>query len=160
MIETGDSATLSETLTTQLVVTLANLSALAVARELGIPLASHAGFSLGELSAYYASGVLEIENLLTLLLTRGAFLRGHTQALERGGRQLAMAAIVGLSFERAQQILNESKVKGLYCANDNSSQQVVLSGYAEELAKVENPLKEGGAKGLYSSKWGGHFILP
>ena len=99
VIETGDSATLSETLTTQLVVTLANLSALAVARELGIPLASHAGFSLGELSAYYASGVLENENLLKLLLTRGTLLREHTQALERGGRQLAMAAIVGRAFE-------------------------------------------------------------
>jgi [acyl-carrier-protein] S-malonyltransferase len=160
VIETGDSATLSETLTTQLVVTLANLSALAVARELGIPLASHAGFSLGELSAYYASGVLENENLLKLLLTRGTLLREHTQALERGGRQLAMAAIVGLSFERAQQILNESKVKGLYCANDNSSQQVVLSGYAEELAKVENPLKEGGAKGVIKLKVGGAFHTP
>ncbi len=71
-----------------------------------------------------------------------------------------MAAIIGLSFERAQQILDESGVKGLYCANDNSSQQVVLSGYAEELAKVENPLKEGGAKGVIKLKVGGAFHTP
>jgi len=160
VIETGNPTILSETLTTQLVVTLANLSALAVARELEIPIASHAGFSLGELSAYYASGVLEVGDLLKLVLMRGALLRGHTQALERGGRELAMAAIVGLSFKRAQQIIGSSGVKGLYCANDNSSQQVVLSGYEDKLAQVVTLLKERGAQRVIKLKVRGAFHTP
>ncbi len=160
VIETGNPVNLNETFTTQLVVTLANLSALAVARELEIPITSHAGFSLGELSAYYASGILKVGNLLKLLLTRGTLLRGHTQALEREGRQLAMAAVVGLSFERAQQILDSNRVKGLYCANDNSPQQVVLSGYEDELAQVVTPLKEGGAQRVVKLKVRGAFHTP
>jgi [acyl-carrier-protein] S-malonyltransferase len=160
VIETGNPAILGETLTTQLVVTLANLSALTVARELEIPIASHAGFSLGELSGYYASEVLEIGDLLKLLLTRGTLLRRHTQALERGGRQLAMAAVIGLSFERAQQILDSSGVKGLFCANDNSPQQVVLSGYEDELAQVVTSLKKGGAQRVIKLKVRGAFHTP
>lgn len=160
ILEVGDPNQLGETVVTHLAITLANLSATLVARQLQLPLACHAGFSLGELSAYHASGVLTTPTLIDLLVMRATLLRDYTLALERGGSKLSMAAVVGLSFEKAHQILEKSGVKELYCANDNSFEQVVLSGLDRELEKVEEQLREGGAKRIVKLKVNGAFHTP
>ena len=89
-----------------------------------------AGHSLGEIVALYAGGVLDIQTSLNLLKTRSELMS------EAGGG--AMSAVMG--FDRVQ--LNElvASTEGVVIANDNSSNQVVLSGQPDSVDNIINNL--------------------
>ncbi len=101
-----------------------------------------AGHSLGEYSALCAAGALSLSRTAVLLKQRG-------QAMQRAvpAGEGAMAAMLGVTEEQAQDAVNEGASKGIVTiANDNAPGQIVISG---EQAAVEAALaaaKHGGAR--------------
>jgi len=96
-----------------------------------------AGHSLGEYNALFAAGVFDFETGLILVKERGRLM-----AQAKGG---GMAAVMGLSSQRIGDILNEHGFKGTCVANDNSDNQIVISGDKEEIKKAEAVFKKAGA---------------
>ncbi len=107
--------------------------------RLGRPLGEMmAGHSLGELGALAASGALLEDAALQLVVVRGRLM---SQAREGG-----MVALMGAgAAEHAPELAERH---GLSLANDNSPQQVVLSGEREQLAPVMASAKELGLRAL------------
>ena len=83
-----------------------------------------AGHSLGEYTAAVASGALAVEDGMRLVSRRGR-LMADIQS-ERPG---AMAAIIGLSHERVEELCSEASSEGAVApANLNTPAQIVCSG--------------------------------
>lgn len=101
-----------------------------------------AGHSLGEYSALAAAGALSVGDTARLLRTRG---RAMQQAVPVGVG--AMAALLGLDFEKVSEIAQEA-AQGEVCeaANDNDPGQVVVSGHAAAVTRATVLAKENGAK--------------
>ncbi|MEE8371791.1 MAG: ACP S-malonyltransferase [Sphingomonadales bacterium] len=99
-----------------------------------------AGHSLGEYSALAAAGSISLVDTARLLKRRG-------QAMQRAVPvgEGAMAALLGLDFEAAREVVAEAAL-GEVCttANDNAPGQVVISGH---LAAVERAIELAKAKG-------------
>ena len=101
-----------------------------------------AGHSLGEYSALAAAGSFTLADTARLLKRRG-------QAMQRAVPvgEGAMAAVLGLELDVAQQVAEEA-AQGEVCtaANDNAPGQVVLSGAAAAIERAVEIAKEKGAK--------------
>lgn len=91
-----------------------------------------AGHSLGEYSALCAAGALDVAATARLLRRRGAAMQ---QAVPLG--EGAMLALLGVDLETARAIAEEAaQGQVLAVANDNSPQQVVLSGQKEAIERA------------------------
>ena len=101
-----------------------------------------AGHSLGEYSALAATGALSIADTARLLRTRGTAMQ---EAVPVGVG--AMAALLGLDFETAQEVASEA-AQGDVCqaANDNDPSQVVVSGHLGAVERALVIAKKKGAK--------------
>ena len=101
-----------------------------------------AGHSLGEYSALAAAGALSVADTAKLLRTRGAAMQ---EAVPVGIG--AMAALLGLDFETAQEVADEA-AQGEVCqaANDNDPSQVVVSGHKAAVERAVEIAKEKGAR--------------
>lgn len=128
--ESGDPALMADTRNLQPALTVVNLS-------LWLELAPHvrpragAGHSLGEYSAYAASGALSADTVLELVSLRGALMADADPA-GRGG----MAALLKLSREDAEAVAREAAESAgelLIVANYNTPAQFVLSGAKKAL---------------------------
>jgi malonyl CoA-acyl carrier protein transacylase len=99
--------------------------------ELGSPTSEFtAGHSLGELGALVAAGRLDEGDGLRLVTLRGALMQASGERVSRGVGG-GMVALLGRdASERAYEIAAEHE---LSVANDNSPQQVVLSGARDRL---------------------------
>ncbi|MGD2087055.1 MAG: ACP S-malonyltransferase [Candidatus Aminicenantes bacterium] len=95
------------------------------------------GHSVGEYDALFASGVVDFEAGLKLVKKRGELM-----ARVRGG---GMAAVMGLTADKVEEILKENHLENLYIANYNSSYQVVISGIKEEIDRAESVFLDKGA---------------
>ena len=95
-----------------------------------------AGHSLGEYSALCCFDILNFEEVLVALKKRGQFMQ---QAVpnKKGG----MMAVLGSDLKVIEDILNENiKKYECFIANDNSPQQVVVSGLKSNLDKFSEDL--------------------
>lgn len=114
--------------------------------ELGRPITDigtmMAGHSLGEYTALCAAGALSLHDTAQLLRIRGDAMQ---EAVPAG--QGSMAAVLGLSLEAVETVLNEGGY-GSACvvANDNAPGQVVVSGQAEVMTQVHEKMLEAGAR--------------
>ncbi|GAB3125034.1 ACP S-malonyltransferase [Novispirillum itersonii subsp. nipponicum] len=101
-----------------------------------------AGHSLGEYSALCAAGALSIGDTARLLKVRG---RAMQKAVPVG--EGAMAALLGLDLEQAQEIA-AAAAQGEVCqaANDNAPGQVVVSGAKAAVERAIALAAEKGAK--------------
>ncbi len=102
-----------------------------------------AGHSLGEYSALAAAGSLSVETTARLLKTRG---KAMQEAVPVG--EGAMAALIGLDLDVAQEVAAEAAADGQVCAaaNDNAPGQVVVSGHAAAVERAVELAKDKGAK--------------
>jgi len=105
-----------------------------------------AGHSLGEYSALTATGALNLKDCAQLLKLRGEAMQ---RAVPVGVG--AMAAILGLDFEVAQQVAEEAVAQGssgeiCTAANDNADGQVVISGHKAVVERAIEIAKTRGAK--------------
>ena len=96
-----------------------------------------AGHSLGEYTALSCSGAIDFESALKLLKIRG---RAMQNSVPKGAG--GMIAILGTSIENIEKILiNNSHKYTCHIANDNSTNQIVISGYNLDLDNFEKDLK-------------------
>ena len=121
-----------------------------------------AGHSLGEYSAYYASGALSYQSALRLVARRGALM--HAAGEKRGG---GMRAVLGGELPQIEGVLDrlsptlpEGEV--VVAANLNAPGQVVLSGTEKALDAAEAALKAAniGVRRLIPLKVSGAFHSP
>lgn len=104
-----------------------------------------AGHSLGEYSAYVASGALSLADGLRLVRSRGRFMQ---EAVPPGIG--AMAAIIGLSGPEVDALCFEAAEGAvLSAANYNAPEQTVIAGHAEA---VERAVELAAARGARRSK--------
>jgi [acyl-carrier-protein] S-malonyltransferase len=144
----GSEEELKATDNTQVAVTLASVAAGLVCKEKGIDPEGFAGFSLGEYSALYEAGVLALEDLFPIVKIRGQLMEKAARALDTPGSdgRAGMAAVLGLDFAKAEEVLDTLEGKQVFLANYSSPSQIVLGGTAEGLAEAEEAFKEGGAR--------------
>lgn len=99
-----------------------------------------AGHSLGELAALVAAGCLDERDGLELVALRGKLMQESGEQAGDGG----MVAVLGNGA--ADHALELAEAHGLAVANDNSPQQVVLSGDRGAFAGVMAAAKELGLR--------------
>jgi len=101
-----------------------------------------AGHSLGEYSALCAAEVLGPEDALRLVAKRGALM--ERAGVENPG---GMRAVVGLSIDQVDEIINNYEGPGVVtAANHNTPDQIVISGSMEGLDGVASIAATKGAK--------------
>ena len=88
-----------------------------------------AGHSLGEFNALFAADAFSFEDGLRLVQERGRLM-----AEVSGG---GMAAVLGLSLDRVQQLIHENALSTLDVANVNSPSQVVIGGPSADVKAAE-----------------------
>jgi len=103
-----------------------------------------AGHSLGEFSAWAASGALSFEDALKLVRKRG-------QLMQNAGIQNpgTMAAIIGMEDDVVIDVCSRAQEKTnleVSAANFNSPGQVVISGYEEAVDAAIDIAKENGCR--------------
>jgi len=101
-----------------------------------------AGHSLGELGALVAAGALSEHDGLTLVALRGRLMQEAGDTAGDGG----MVAILGANA--AEHAPDLAAGLGLSVANDNSPQQVVLSGPRDRLPDAETAAREAGLRAV------------
>jgi [acyl-carrier-protein] S-malonyltransferase len=144
ILEKADATELSKTINAQSTIVLAEMSALTVLNEQGFEAACTAGFSLGELCAYHAAGVISEDDIFKIVKLRGTLMEKAANQVQND--PLSMAAVVGCNRVIVDKLLKENSFNNLYVANDNSSKQVVLSGFDSEIDSITPLLKESGAR--------------
>lgn len=133
---------LNKTEFTQPSILTMSTAALKVLEEHGIKADYAAGLSLGEYSAYVASGAFSFDETVSLVRKRGRFM---TEAVPEGVG--AMYAILGLDRKTVEDTCEEYKQYGFVSpANYNAPGQIVIAGEAEVAEKTATALKEKGAK--------------
>lgn len=103
-----------------------------------------AGHSLGEFSALVAADALNFHDALLLVQERG-------RAMKAAGEQYpgGMAAVLGLQVPEVEEIcqqVSSEHTGGVWVANDNCPNQVVISGDRGTLSVASERLKERGAR--------------
>jgi [acyl-carrier-protein] S-malonyltransferase len=89
-----------------------------------------AGHSMGQYSAFVATGVISLADGVRLVRERGRLMQASGQ-----GRDGAMAAVIGLDDDRLPELVERSAAHGVFgVANRNAPGQVVVSG---ERAAIE-----------------------
>ena len=103
--------------------------------EFGLQADTFAGHSLGEYAALVAAGVVDLVHAARIVRERGRLMQ---DAVPVGIG--SMLAVIGPSLDRAAVF---SLIDGLSVdiANDNSSEQIVLSGRSEDIAVVADRMR-------------------
>lgn len=102
-----------------------------------------AGHSLGEYTALVAAGSISFADGLRLVQERGRLMKMDGEKKPGG-----MAAVIGLTHERLQSVVDEAGSEGVVViANSNSPIQTVISGEIDALLKaMDLARKEGAAR--------------
>ena len=165
LLFSGSEEDLKATENTQFAVTLVNIAVHTYLHEQGIlPPASaeriFAGFSLGEISAYHAAGILNRSDLFRLIRIRSAAMaKAGARAAAQFG-ELGMAAVLGIGFDTVVQTIASSGIEQVYAANDNSPTQVVIAGVTAGIDALMPALKAAGARRVIPLKVSGPFHTP
>lgn len=104
------------------------LSFLQKVKETGVKPDFVAGHSLGEYAALFAAGVFDFATGLELVKKRGELM---SEAQEGG-----MTAVIGLTTDEVQSILNKNNLQNINIANYNSYLQHVLSGSKQDITNA------------------------
>ena len=130
---------LSQTEYTQpLLFTVCALMYLDTLRETGNKPDMVAGHSVGEFAALFAAGVFDFATGLRLVQKRGELM---SRAVGGG-----MAAVVGMTPEEIQGVLQAAGFTTIDVANLNSPKQSVISGLKDDVLAVQSAFEAAGAK--------------
>jgi [acyl-carrier-protein] S-malonyltransferase len=130
-----------------------SLAVLEVARNRGISADFVAGHSLGEYTAAVASGAISADDGMSLVAKRGKLM-----AEIQSSRPGAMAAIIGLSPERVEELCREASAEGSVApANLNTPAQIVCSGEEAAVLKLLELAEADGADKAIRLKVGAAF---
>lgn len=155
-----EQAELNRSDNSQLAITAASLAVMAALKSKGIEPSAAMGFSLGEFPALYAAGILSFEDVVNVVVQRGAIMQKVCEQIaeESAGNAPGMSAILGLPPEKVEEIADG--IDGAYAANLNSVKQTVISGTADGLARAEEAAKAAGAKRAVRLAVAGPFHCP
>jgi [acyl-carrier-protein] S-malonyltransferase len=148
----GPTDKLTETENAQPALLLSSIALFKLLLEEDIQPSMVVGHSLGEYSALVAANSLSIEEALPLVATRGRLME---EAFPKG--QGTMAAVLGLSAEAIQEVLEGVKDEIVDLANINCPGQIVISGSLAGVEKASMLLKEKGAKRVIPLNVSGPF---
>jgi [acyl-carrier-protein] S-malonyltransferase len=98
-----------------------------------------AGHSLGEITALVAAGAMDAEDGLNLVAARGSLMQDAADSAGGGG-MLAVRA------SDREELVDAIADTGVTLANDNSPEQVVLSGPDDALEHAERELRDRGVR--------------
>jgi [acyl-carrier-protein] S-malonyltransferase len=138
----GPEEKLKLTEITQPAILTASVAAWRVLREKGLQPDFVAGHSLGEYSAHVAADTLTFADAVRTVRNRGQYMQ---KAVPVGVG--AMAAILGMAFDKVSEVVSEA-AQGEVCqaANINSPEQIVISGHAGAVDRAIRLATERGAK--------------
>lgn len=137
----GPKEELDKTENTQPAILTLSIAILRALEGKGIKPYITAGLSLGEYSALVASGSLSFEEALLLVRKRGKLME---EAVPKGIG--SMAAIIGLSYEKVEEIVKGASSKGFIAiSNINCPKQIVLGGEVAAIKEACNIAKDMGA---------------
>jgi [acyl-carrier-protein] S-malonyltransferase len=131
--ECHDEKALATTELVQPALLACDVAAFRVLDALGASFSGTAGHSLGEFAALVAADVLDLASATAIVAVRG-------RAMQRAGRERpgTMTALLGAGTEAAAEICDEARGDGvLLVANENSPQQVVISGSVDAIERAE-----------------------
>ena len=151
----GPEADLMDTRNTQPAVMAVGLAAWEVAKEQGLGAEGALGHSLGEVTAWVAAGVVDMETGFRIVKARAQAMVEAAQ-----GRQGTMAAVMGLAASKVEEVLKAYPPELVLGANWNSDDQVVIAGTPEGIEKAGADLKKAGAKRVLPLKVSGAFHSP
>ncbi|MFP4383075.1 MAG: ACP S-malonyltransferase [Spirochaetia bacterium] len=156
LIFQGNESELKKTENTQIAVTAVNIAAAEASVSAGMIPQGCAGFSLGEYSALYQSGVLTLTDVFTLVHKRGEVMQKASRSLENPG----MTAVIGLSGDEVGEVISAGGYNNVFTANFNSPIQTVIAGKGIELDRIEKELENAGAMKIVRLKVSGAFHSP
>jgi len=138
----GTLSELSLTENSQPAIMAVSVAVLMSLKEQGVAIDNIAcvlGHSLGEYSALVAAGAFSVSDAARLLRIRG---RAMQRAVPPGIG--GMVALIGVDFRLAKKLVSEAFRDGDICqvANDNSHDQVVLSGTIDAVKRVASLAKD------------------
>jgi [acyl-carrier-protein] S-malonyltransferase len=110
-----------------------DVAAFRVLEAEGVRVAGAAGHSLGEFAALVAAGALELGSALELVVVRGRAMQAAGES-----RPGTMSALLGVGREQASELCDAARGEDvLLIANENSPQQVVVSGSIAAVERAE-----------------------
>jgi len=148
-----ENSQLNDTLYTQPAILLTSIALYEVIKkEIDISPSAFAGFSLGEYTALYVSGVFSLVDILKLIKIR-------SEAMEKSSTENKgmMSAVLGSSYE---EVLSICEKNNTYIANYNSLNQLVISGTNENMEKTIVDLHNAGIRKVLPLKVSGAFHSP
>lgn len=152
MMFAGPKETLTETENAQPALLLSSIALHTLLIEKEVQPVMTVGHSLGEYSALVAAGALSLDEALPLVNLRGKLME---KAFPKG--QGTMAAVLGLSVEEIQEVLESITDEIVDLANLNCPGQIVISGSMNGIEKASKKLKEVGAKRILPLNVSGPF---
>jgi [acyl-carrier-protein] S-malonyltransferase len=128
-----DEAALATTEFVQPAIVACDVAAFRVLDALGVAFVGAAGHSLGEFAALVAADVLELADALRIVAVRGRAMQAAGAA-----RPGTMTALLGVGAEAAAALCDDARGDDvLVVANENSPQQVVISGGVAAIERAE-----------------------
>ena len=153
----GPMEELTRTVNLQPAIMAVNLACLAAIERAGVTAILSAGHSLGEYSAIKSAGVISAPDTFRLVYKRGELM--HRESSKHSG---AMHAVLGLTIDRVDELVNRVQGEGIVSvANHNTEQQIVITGSPDPVAKVSTLAAEQGAKSIplkVSGAWHSELI--
>jgi len=134
----GPEDILTDTKNAQPAILTVSIALFTLLKKKGIDYQGVAGHSLGEYSAYVASGRLDFEDALNLVRERGRLM----SEVEPGKGM--MAAVMKIDDQKVEDICKE--YDRVVPANYNCPGQLVISGDKEQMQKVIEKIKEKGGR--------------
>lgn len=150
-----DEEKLGETEYAQPAILTMSIAAMKVLEAKGVQADMTAGLSLGEYSAYVASGAMDFAQAVALVQKRGKYM---TEAVPSG--EGAMYAIIGMDTEKVEEVCKEATELGMGLAipaNYNAPGQIVIAGHTPAVDAAAKMAKEKGAKMAVKLKVSGPF---
>ncbi|MGN0963373.1 MAG: ACP S-malonyltransferase [Clostridia bacterium] len=137
----GSEEELKETKNTQPCLFAVEMAAFSVLREAGIRPEAVAGFSLGELAALTAAGVLGMGGGFRLVCKRGELMQAASEETDT-----AMAAVMRLSEAEVVKVCG--RFSHVYPVNFNCPGQITVAGLSAEMKDFAAEVKAAGGRAL------------
>ena len=150
----GSEDDLKKTENTQPALVVTSIACYEALKSKGISGEYFAGHSLGEITALAAAGMISFEDALKIARKRGELMA----EVGGGEKPFGMAAVLGLKCVDVLNAIEGSE--NVVVANHNALEQIVVSGYEEDITKVTQKILDAGAKRVVPLKVSGAFHSP
>jgi len=150
-----DASLLTSTENCQMSLFALSASCLALMGENNVTASAVAGFSLGECTALYASGILSVEDTVKLILLRGQAMKSASERSD--GMMCAVLGLDGGIIDNICKSVTSTGVGFVGAVNYNSAAQTVIAGERNAVEAANTLLTEAGASKIVPLSVSGAF---